>query len=181
VHAYYHTYGLNTVITRCSNNYGPYQFPEKMLPLMINNARQDKPLPLYGDGLNVRDWLHVTDHCRAVWLAFCQGQAGRVYNVGGSCEKTNLEVVKALLRHLGKPESLITFVKDRPGHDRRYAIDASRIRTELGWQPQVDFETGLAGTIDWYEEHSEWLAELVSGAYQEYYQRMYGERGESAT
>ena len=176
VSAYFHTYGLPTLITRCSNNYGPYQFPEKMVPLMINNARQGKPLPVYGDGLNVRDWLFVRDHCSALWAVLTRGQAGRVYNIGGNSEKTNLEVVRAILRHLGRPESLITYVKDRPGHDRRYAIDPARIRDELGWRPAVDFETGLTKTIDWYLGNAEWLGRVVSGDYQKYYEAMYAGR-----
>jgi dTDP-glucose 4,6-dehydratase len=176
VAAFYHTYGLPTIITRCSNNYGPYQFPEKMIPLMINNARQGKPLPVYGDGLNVRDWLYVEDHCRAIWTALTRGQPGRTYNIGGNSERTNLDVVRAILRHMDKPERLITFVKDRPGHDRRYAIDAARIRTELGWSPSVDFESGLARTIDWYLSNQQWLDRVVSGAYQKYYEEMYAGR-----
>lgn len=176
VSAFGTTYGLPVVITRCSNNYGPYQFPEKMIPLMINNARQNKPLPVYGDGSNVRDWLYVEDHCRALWLALTKGTPGRVYNIGGDSERTNLEVVKAILRHMGKPESLISFVKDRPGHDFRYAIDASRIHRELGWSPTVDFETGLGRTIDWYLAHQSWLDHIVSGAYKTYYEAMYAGR-----
>ncbi len=176
VAAFYHTYGLPTIITRCSNNYGPFQFPEKMIPLMINNARQGKPLPVYGDGLNVRDWLYVEDHCRAIWTALTRGQPGRTYNIGGNSERTNLDVVRAILRHMDKPERLITFVKDRPGHDRRYAIDATRIRTELGWSPSVDFESGLARTIDWYLGNQHWLDRVVSGAYQKYYEEMYAGR-----
>lgn len=176
VSAFGTTYGLPVVITRCSNNYGPYQFPEKMIPLMINNARQNKPLPVYGDGSNVRDWLYVEDHCRALWLALTKGTPGRVYNIGGNSERTNLEVVKAILRHMGKPESLISFVKDRPGHDFRYAIDASRIHRELGWSPTVDFETGLGRTIDWYLAHQPWLDHIVSGEYKKYYEAMYAGR-----
>lgn len=176
VSAFFHTYGLPTVITRCSNNYGPYQFPEKMVPLMINNARQGKPLPVYGDGSNVRDWLYVEDHARALWMALTKGQAGRVYNIGGNSERTNLEVVKAILRHMDKPESLITYVKDRPGHDFRYAIDATRIKNELGWTPTVDFERGLARTIEWYLGHQPWLDHITSGAYQRYYEEMYAGR-----
>jgi dTDP-glucose 4,6-dehydratase len=171
------TYGLHVMITRCSNNYGPYQFPEKMIPLMINNARQDKPLPVYGDGLNVRDWIHVDDHCRAISEVLHRGAAGRVYNIGGESERTNLEVVKAILRHMGKPESLIGFVTDRPGHDFRYAIDATRIRSELGWRPTVTFEDGLKQTIEWYLSHQNWLDHVVSGAYKGYYEAMYGQRG----
>lgn len=176
VSAFFHTYGLPTVITRCSNNYGPYQFPEKMVPLMINNARQGKPLPVYGDGSNVRDWLYVEDHCRALWMALTKGRAGRVYNIGGNSERTNLQVVKAILRHMDKPESLITYVKDRPGHDFRYAIDAGRIKNELGWTPTVDFESGLARTIEWYLGNQVWLDHITSGAYQRYYEEMYAGR-----
>jgi dTDP-glucose 4,6-dehydratase len=176
VAAFHHTYGLPAIITRCSNNYGPLQFPEKMIPLMINNARQGKPLPVYGDGLNVRDWLYVEDHCRALWTVLTRGRPGRTYNIGGNSERTNLEVVRAILRHMDKPERLITFVKDRPGHDRRYAIDATRIRTELGWSPSVDFDTGLAKTIDWYLGNQSWLDRVVSGAYQKYYEEMYAGR-----
>lgn len=176
VAAFGHTYGTPVLLTRCSNNYGPYQFPEKMIPLMINNARQGKSLPVYGDGLNVRDWLYVRDHCSALWAVLTRGAAGHVYNIGGDSERTNLEVVRAILKHLGKPESLITFVKDRPGHDRRYAIDASRIRGELGWSPSVGFESGLAATIDWYSGHHDWLDHVVSGAYQAYYEEMYAGR-----
>lgn len=176
VSAFGTTYGLPVVITRCSNNYGPFQFPEKMVPLMINNARRDEPLPVYGDGSNVRDWIYVEDHCRALWQALTRGRKGRVYNIGGNSERTNLEVVKTILRHMGKPESLIRFVKDRPGHDFRYAIDASRIRDELGWQPSVDFDAGLEMTIRWYLEHQSWLDQVTSGAYQKYYEEMYSDR-----
>ena len=176
VHAFAHTYGLSTVTTRCSNNYGPYQFPEKMIPLMINNARQDKPLPVYGDGLQVRDWLFVRDHCTAVWRAFRQGRDGEVYNIGGNNERTNLDVVRTILEALGKPESLIQYVKDRPGHDRRYAIDATKARADLGWVPSVAFEDGIQQTIQWYVDNQDWLDHVVSGDYQAYYQRMYGAR-----
>lgn len=176
VAAFGHTYGLPVITTRCSNNYGPYQFPEKMIPLMINNARHDKPLPVYGDGSNVRDWLHVEDHCRAIWTALTRGMPGRVYNIGGNSERTNLQVVKAILRHLGKPESLIKYVKDRPGHDFRYAIDASRIKNELGWTPTVEFESGLANTIEWYLNNQPWLDHITSGAYKKYYEEMYAGR-----
>ena len=176
VSAFGTTYGLPVLITRCSNNYGPYQFPEKMIPLMINNARHDKPLPVYGRGDNVRDWLYVEDHCAALWAVLRNGKPGRVYNVGGNSERTNLEVVRAILRHLDKPESLITFVKDRPGHDFRYAIDASRIRTELGWEPSIDFESGLAKTIEWYLRNTDWLNRVASGEYQKYYEAMYAGR-----
>ncbi|MEE8170693.1 MAG: dTDP-glucose 4,6-dehydratase [Phycisphaerae bacterium] len=176
VTAYHATFGMDALITRCSNNYGPYQFPEKMIPLMINNARQDKPLPVYGDGLNVRDWLYVRDHCTALWAVLTRGRAGRVYNIGGENEKTNLAVVRTILKHLSKPESLITFVKDRPGHDLRYAIDATRIMTELGWRPSVTFEEGMARTIDWYLSNQAWLDRVVSGDYQSYYEAMYAKR-----
>ncbi len=176
VHAFHHTYGLDAVVTRCSNNYGPYQFPEKMIPLMIHNAIHDQPLPVYGDGLHVRDWLYVEDHCRALWRVYENGRSGEVYNIGGNNEKPNIDVVRTILRHLGKPESLIQYVQDRPGHDRRYAIDASRIARELDWTPQVDFDDGIAKTVDWYRQHGEWLSGVVSGEYQAYYQRMYGGR-----
>jgi len=176
VSAWWHTYQFPTLITRCSNNYGPFQFPEKMLPLMINNARQSKPLPVYGDGLNVRDWLHVGDHCSALWTVLTRGRPGEVYNVGGNNEKTNLEVVRAVLALMGKPESLITYVKDRPGHDRRYAIDASKMMNELGWKPSVTFETGLRMTVEWYRDHQAWLDQVISGDYQRYYEQMYDRR-----
>lgn len=176
VSAFGTTYGLPVLITRCSNNYGPYQFPEKMVPLMINNARNDKPLPVYGDGSNVRDWLYVVDHCSALWAVLTKGESGRVYNIGGNSEKRNLAVVVAILKYLDKPDSLITFVKDRPGHDFRYAIDATRISTELGWQPSVSFETGMAQTIQWYLDNQDWLDQVVSGAYKNYYEGMYSRR-----
>jgi len=176
VSAWRHTFGLPTLITRCSNNYGPYQFPEKMLPLMINNARHDRPLPVYGDGLHIRDWLFVEDHCAALWAVLTRARPGSVYTIGGNNEKTNLEVVRALLGLLGKPDSLITFVKDRPGHDRRYAIDATRIMTELGWSPSVTFEQGLARTVQWYRDHEAWLDRIVSGEYARYYEQMYAGR-----
>ncbi len=176
VRAFVHTYGMDAVITRCSNNYGPYQFPEKMIPLMIHNAMNDQPLPVYGDGLNVRDWIHVLDHCRAVWRVFRAGRRGEVYNIGGESERTNLEVVRTILAKLGKPESLIRFVKDRPGHDRRYAMDIRKIREELGWTPQIDFESGIEKTIAWYREHGDWLKNVTSGEYRAYYEQMYGER-----
>ncbi len=175
--AYHHTFGLDVCITRCSNNYGPYQFPEKLIPLMLTNALADRPLPVYGDGQNVRDWLHVEDHCRAVDLVLRRGRAGEVYNVGGQNEWTNLDLVKLLLGQVGKPESLITFVKDRPGHDRRYAIVADKIRDELGWRPRHGFPDGLAQTIAWYREHRQWWEDIRSGSYRDYYQRMYGSGG----
>jgi dTDP-glucose 4,6-dehydratase len=176
VKAFGHTWGLNYSITRCSNNYGPYQFPEKMIPLMINNALNDKPLPVYGDGLNVRDWIHVEDHCTAVWKVLTDGKPGEIYNIGSSCEKQNIEIVKTILKLLKKPESLITFVKDRPGHDRRYAMDASKITSQLNWHPQIKFEDGLRQTIDWYLQNKKWLSNVTSGQYQQYYQQMYANR-----
>ncbi len=171
--AFHHTHGLPVMITRCSNNYGPYQFPEKLIPLMIGNALEDKPLPVYGDGRNVRDWLHVSDHCRAIEAVLHRGRPGEVYNIGGNSERENIEVVRRLLEILGKGEELIEYVKDRPGHDRRYAIDASKISRELGWSPQVVFEEGLATTVQWYLDHQDWLQQVRSGAYREYYRRMY--------
>ncbi|MFH1863180.1 MAG: dTDP-glucose 4,6-dehydratase [bacterium] len=174
VRAYVHTYGLDAVITRCSNNYGPYQFPEKLIPLMITNALEDKPLPVYGDGMNVRDWLHVEDHCRAVWAVLEKGAGGEVYNIGGSNEWHNLMLVQELLKILNKPESLITYVKDRPGHDRRYAIDASKIHQQLGWTHTYDFAEGLRQTVQWYIEHEDWWQRVKSGEYQKYYQQQYG-------
>jgi dTDP-glucose 4,6-dehydratase len=176
VAAFGHTFGLPYNVTRCSNNYGPYQFPEKLIPLMINNALSVKPLPVYGDGLNVRDWIYVYDHCTAIWRVLTQAPPGEVYNIGGCNEKANIEVVKLVLKHLGKPETQIQFVTDRPGHDRRYAIDASKIITQLDWHPSVSFEQGLAKTIDWYLGHRAWLDHVVSGDYQRYYESMYGNR-----
>jgi len=176
VKAFGHTWGLKYNITRCSNNYGPYQFPEKMVPLMINNALQDKELPIYGDGLYVRDWLYVYDHCTAIWKVLTEAPAGENYNIGGCNEKTNLEVVKIILQRLGKPKSLVKHVTDRPGHDRRYAIDATKIIEQLNWQPTVSFEEGLSKTIDWYLQNSQWLANVVSGEYQNYYDTMYTNR-----
>ncbi|HEX9005968.1 MAG TPA: dTDP-glucose 4,6-dehydratase [Bacteroidota bacterium] len=174
--ACHHTFGLPVIVTRCSNNYGPYQFPEKLIPLMIRNALHDKPLPVYGDGRNVRDWLYVEDHCRALDLVARRGTPGKVYNIGGNNEWQNIDIVRLILRVLGKPESLITFVKDRPGHDRRYAIDASLLRHELGWTPKASFEDGLRQTIQWYRENPEWVEHVTSGAYQQYYQMMYEHR-----
>ncbi|MDB5056343.1 MAG: dTDP-glucose 4,6-dehydratase [Bacilli bacterium] len=161
VRAYYETYGLPAMITRCSNNYGPYQFPEKLIPLMITNALQDKPLPVYGDGLNIRDWLYVEDHCRAIDLVLHHGMSGEIYNIGGNNEKTNLNIVKLILAELGKSEALITFVQDRLGHDRRYGIDAAKIIHELGWKPQYDFEAGIKKTIQWYIAHHDWLEQAA--------------------
>ncbi len=176
VRAAYHTFGQNVVITRCSNNYGPYQFPEKLIPLMISNALEDKELPVYGDGLNIRDWLYVKDHCRAIDTVFHRGRAGEVYNIGGNNEKANIEIVKLILNALGKPESLIKYVKDRPGHDRRYAIDAAKIEKELGWEPQVIFKEGIKQTISWYLEHRDWWQRIKTGDYQHYYEKIYGDR-----
>jgi dTDP-glucose 4,6-dehydratase len=174
--AYHQTYGLPVIVTRCSNNYGPYQFPEKLIPLMIINAINEKPLPVYGDGLNVRDWLHVEDHSRAIDTVLQMGQPGDVYNIGGSNEWKNIDIVKLILRETGKPESLISFVKDRKGHDRRYAIDATRIMNELGWKPGRRFEEGLRDTVQWYRGHTDWWSHVMSGEYKEYYRVMYDER-----
>ena len=176
VRAFGHSWQLRYNITRCSNNYGPYQFPEKMIPLMINNALNDKSLPVYGDGLYIRDWLYVYDHCTAVWKVLTRAEPGTIYNIGGNNEKQNMEVVRLILQQLGKPESLIAHVKDRPGHDRRYAIDSSKIMTELDWRPSVDFEDGLAKTIQWYLDHQDWLEHIVSGEYKHYYNQMYSNR-----
>ena len=176
VRAAFKTHKLPVLITRCSNNYGPFQFPEKLIPLMIANALEDKELPVYGDGSNVRDWIHVTDHARAVDFVRRLGQPGRTYNIGGGNERTNLEVVKTILKALGKPDSLIRYVKDRPGHDRRYAIDDRRIREELGFRPAVDFDTGIQATVDWYLANRSWWERVRSGDYQGYYERMYGNR-----
>lgn len=174
--AYHRTYGLPVTISRCSNNYGPYHFPEKLIPLMIINALHDEALPVYGDGANVRDWLYVEDHCSAIDLIIRKGRAGEVYNVGGHNEKSNLDVVKIILKALGKSEDLITFVKDRPGHDRRYAIDPTKIHNELGWLPQMKFENGIAQTIEWYLANKDWWQEIISGEYQKYYEIMYKNR-----
>jgi dTDP-glucose 4,6-dehydratase len=174
--AYGHTYGLDVVVTRCSNNYGRYQFPEKLIPLMIVNALHDKPLPVYGDGGNVRDWLHVEDHCQALLAVLERGRAGEVYNIGGGAEWRNLDLVRALLRLLGKGENLIRFVADRPGHDRRYAIEPSKIRNELGWKPAHTFEQGLAETVRWYVDHAAWWEHVNSGAYRQYFDTQYRAR-----
>lgn len=174
--AYHRTYGLPVTISRCSNNYGPYHFPEKLIPLMIINALHDKPLPVYGDGLNVRDWLYVEDHCRAIDLILHKGTVGEVYNVGGHNEMKNIEIVKLICRTLGKPESLIHFVTDRKGHDRRYAIDPTKIHRELGWLPETKFADGIQKTIQWYVNHEDWWQPIVSGEYMAYYEKMYGNR-----
>jgi len=160
VRAYHETFGLNVNITRCSNNYGPYQFPEKLIPLMISNALEDKALPVYGDGMNIRDWLYVEDHCSAIDMVLHGGRPGEVYNIGGHNEKANIEIVKLILKELGKPESLIKYVKDRPGHDRRYAIDAGKIKNDLGWEPSVMFDEGIRMTIRWYLDNQEWLQKV---------------------
>jgi len=176
VRAAHKTHGLNINITRCSNNYGPFQFPEKLIPLMINNAKNDKSLPVYGDGKNVRDWIYVSDHCNAIDLVLHKGKSGEVYNIGSDNEWTNIDLIKELLEILGKSEDLITFVKDRPGHDLRYAIDSSKMAQELGWKPTTTFEAGLRKTVNWYMTHEEWINEIVSGSYQNYYQKMYADR-----
>jgi dTDP-glucose 4,6-dehydratase len=171
--AWQHTYGLPVVVTRCSNNYGPYQFPEKLIPLMVCNAMRDIPLPVYGDGLNVRDWLHVRDHCAALVTVLRDGTPGEVYNIGGNNEWANIDIVKRILRLLGKPESLIAYVKDRPGHDRRYAIDAAKIKRELGWSPTIGFDDGIAETVAWYVTHTTWWSRVMTGEYLDYYRRNY--------
>jgi dTDP-glucose 4,6-dehydratase len=173
-----HTFNLPIVITRCSNNYGPYQFPEKLIPLMVVNALNDKPLPVYGDGKHVRDWLHVRDHCSAIDEVLHRGRIGEVYNIGGNNEKSNIEIIKLILRDLGKPESLISYVQDRPGHDRRYAIDSSKIQRELEWKPSYTFERGIAETIKWYLDNQPWWKRIMSEEYKEYYKRMYDGREE---
>lgn len=174
--AYHRTYGLPVSISRCSNNYGPYHFPEKLIPLMIANALADKPLPVYGEGLNVRDWLYVEDHCKAIDLIIHNGRVGEVYNVGGHNEKKNIDIVKIICKELGKPESLITHVTDRKGHDMRYAIDPTKIHNELGWLPETKFEDGIKKTIQWYLDNREWWETIISGEYQNYYEKMYGNR-----
>ncbi len=176
VMAYYRTYNLPVTISRCSNNYGPYHFPEKLIPLMIANALADKSLPVYGEGLNVRDWLYVEDHCSAIDLIIHNGKDGEVYNVGGHNEKANIDIVKTILKHLNKPESLITYVADRKGHDMRYAIDPSKIHEELGWLPETKFEDGIKKTIKWYLDNKSWWQDIISGEYKDYYQKMYGNR-----
>ena len=180
VKAYHDTYGLNTNITRCSNNYGPYQFPEKLIPLMINNALNHKELPVYGDGKHVRDWLYVEDHCKAIDLVFEKGKSGEVYNIGGHNEKENIEIVKLIITYLQEKtkdkeinESLIKHVKDRLGHDRRYAIDPTKIKNELGWEPEARFEDGIKKTIDWYLENQEWMKKVITGEYMEFYEKNY--------
>lgn len=176
VNAYHHTFKMDTVITRCSNNYGPYQFPEKLIPLFVSNLLNDQPVPVYGDGMQIRDWIHVSDHARGVELAWRRGKSGEVYNFGGRCEKANLHLTELLLELLNKPKSLIKFVADRPGHDRRYAIDCSKAERELGWAPEIPFERGLKETIEWYKNHTEWVARIRSGDYLKYYEAQYGNR-----
>jgi dTDP-glucose 4,6-dehydratase len=176
VRSYYETFGLNVNITRCSNNYGPYHFPEKLIPLMISNALEDKPLPVYGKGDNVRDWLHVKDHCSAIDLVIHEGKPGEVYNIGGHNERKNIEIVELILEQLGKPKSLIKYVADRLGHDKRYAIDPTKIMNKLGWKPQYTFDTGILETIQWYVEHQDWWKRIKSGEYLAYYSRQYGDR-----
>ena len=175
VRSYCKTYSLPAIITRCSNNYGPYQFPEKLIPLLITNAIEDRPLPIYGDGLNVRDWIHVQDHCRALQVILEKGRAGEIYNIGGDGERTNLEITEAILDLLAKPKSLIRYVTDRPGHDRRYAIDFSKLKHDLGWSPAYHLIEGLNQTVRWYMKHEEWWRGVKSGAYREFYQKHYQE------
>lgn len=176
VFAYHRTFGLPITISRCSNNYGPYHFPEKLIPLMISRALNDEQLPVYGNGENVRDWLHVYDHCAAIDLILHKGKVGEVYNVGGHNERTNLEVVKTILKALNKPESLITYVKDRPGHDLRYAIDPQKLENELGWKPTYNFDTGIQQTIEWYLDNKQWWEHIISGEYQNYFEKQYGDK-----
>lgn len=174
VKAYEKTFGYKSIITRSSNNYGPYQFPEKVIPLFITNALENKPLPLYGDGKNVRDWIYIEDNCLAIDLVLHQGKLGEIYNIGGQCEQPNIQITKAILKQLGKPLSLIKYVKDRPGHDRRYALNISKIRRELGWQPRYTFEEGLRKTIKWYRENQRWWKRVKSGEYLKFYRKHYG-------
>ncbi len=174
--AYHRTYGLPVTISRCSNNYGPYQFPEKLIPLMILNALDDKALPVYGKGINVRDWLYVEDHCSAVDLILSKGKIGEVYNIGGNNEMRNIDIVKLIVKTLGKSDDLITFVADRKGHDLRYAIDSSKLKRELGWEPSTAFETGIESTIQWYLQNREWWSKIIDGEYKDYYEKMYSDR-----
>ena len=178
VQAYYDTYGFPTLITRCSNNYGPYQFPEKLIPLMIHNALNNKNLPVYGDGKNIRDWLHVEDHCEAIWAVLQKGKIGDIYNIGGNNEIQNIEIVKHILDYLGKPYSLITYVKDRLGHDRRYAIDANKIKNELGWEPKYKFDDKIKKTINWYLNNPDWVNNVISGEYRKWIEKNYDQRDE---
>jgi len=176
VRAAHNSYGLDAVITRCSNNFGPYQFPEKLIPLMIANALEDKELPVYGDGMHVRDWIYAPDHCEAIDLVLRKAEPGSIYNIGSEHDVPNIEIVKAILKALNKPESLIKYVKDRPGHDRRYAMDSSLIRNDLGWKPSLTFEQALTGTVKWYLDHKPWWERIRSGEYREYYRNLYGNR-----
>ncbi len=178
VRAYHETFDLPINITRCSNNYGPYQFPETLIPLMINNCLMDRPLPLYGDGMQIRDWLHVEDHCEAIDTVLENGKDGEIYNIGGNNGRTNIDIVRLIIRTLGKSETLITFVKDRPGHDRRYAIDNTKITSQLGWGPRHGFDQGMMETIGWYLGHRDWVDRIVNGEYEEYYQRFYLDEGQ---
>lgn len=175
VRAYHETFGMPVNITRCSNNYGPYQFPEKLIPLMINNCLKGQQLPVYGDGMQIRDWLHVKDHCTGIDTVLHKGRIGEVYNIGGNNEKANIEIVKLIIENLGKTEDMIKYVQDRPGHDRRYAIDNTKITTELGWSPSYTFEQGIKETIEWYLSNQEWMEKIVSGEYLGYYEEMYGQ------
>ncbi len=177
VHAAHTTFGLNAVITRCSNNYGPYHFPEKLIPLFVTNLIAGDKVPLYGDGLNVRDWIHVQDHCEAILLILEKATAGSVYNIGGDCEKTNIDIARSILEHLGHDDAMIRYVKDRPGHDRRYAMDFAKLTRDLGWRPRIDFAQGLAETIDWYVAREDWWRPIKSGEYLTYYEKQYGEGG----
>ncbi len=174
IRSYIRTYGVPAIITRASNNYGPYQFPEKLIPLMITNALENQPLPVYGDGQNIRDWLFVEDHCAALWLIYQRGSEGEIYNICSGEQRRNIEVVEAIVRLLNKPSSLIQFVPDRPGHDRRYAMDATKLRQQLGWQPTVSFDEGLARTVQWYQNHRQWWEAVRDQSYREYYQKQYG-------
>lgn len=176
VRAYVNTFGINASITRCSNNYGPFQFPEKLIPLMIINALNEKKLPVYGDGKNVRDWIHVEDHCRAIWKVYQEGKKGQVYNIGAEHEEENINIVKMIIKILDKSESLIQYVVDRPGHDRRYAIDPTKMKTELNWSPKYNFEEGLRSTINWYVDNKDWWEKIISGEYKNYYKENYGGR-----
>lgn len=176
VRSFYKTFGFPACITRCSNNYGPYQFPEKLIPLFATNAMEDKAVPLYGKGENIRDWIHVDDHCRALATVLDFGKIGQVYNIGGNSERANIDIARTILRHLEKSEDLIQFVQDRPGHDFRYAIDSGKIKKELGWEPSMQFEQGIFSTIEWYKTNRQWWEEIKSGTYREYYEKMYADR-----
>lgn len=176
--SYHRTFGYDVIVTRASNNYGPYQFPEKLIPLMISNALEEKPLPVYGDGMQIRDWLHVEDHCRAIMAVLARGRSGEIYNIAGECALPNIEVIRQIIRLTGKDENLMKSVQDRPGHDRRYALSSGKLQAETGWSPAVSFEKGLAETIDWYRDHQPWLSRVRSGDYQRYYQLNYGTRGD---